>query len=420
MAWRGEVHSQPPRPMVPTREDRGAQHTTWTDARMNAQVGGQHAVWGDAQASPVVPGPSGVSAAGVGGYEVEYLKGELEKGEERYAKIQAEHTKVQAFFEAYRDQQQARELQIEAYKQQVDTLSKHVEMLSKRVADYNAKEKELSELKTASAAQLAGKVGDGEKKDKFESLQTALTNMSSQVEAYIEEIDVISSEFDEIQRSNTNLLEQLTEQSKTQVKLRAQMLKQEKEVANVRQEMRQREEKQAGERDLHEKRRVERDHIQKEFNKMEVKYSELKSDMRKKEKVLMDLEAAEARLKKRVESLEAELESQRASHAESLKKRKLHETDSVHEGASPKKPAAQPTPSISEKELQRQKVQMKHYQKLLFCSICATGEKEVIIKRCLHMFCKECLSKSLQSRNRKCPACGDKFSQSEVQPIYWT
>ena len=69
--------------MVPTREDRGAQHTTWTDARMNAQVGGQHAVWGDAQASPVVPGPSGVSAAGVGGYEVEYLKGELEKGEER-------------------------------------------------------------------------------------------------------------------------------------------------------------------------------------------------------------------------------------------------------------------------------------------------------------------------------------------------
>ena len=30
-------------------------------------------------------------------------------------------------------------------------------------------EKELSELKTASAAQLAGKVGDGEKKDKAES-----------------------------------------------------------------------------------------------------------------------------------------------------------------------------------------------------------------------------------------------------------
>ena len=60
--------------------------------------------------------------------------------------------------------------------------------------------------------------------------------MSSQVEAYIEEIDELSQSFDDIQEHNGKLLQQLTEQSDCQVKLRAQLLRQEKEVSNLKRE----------------------------------------------------------------------------------------------------------------------------------------------------------------------------------------
>lgn len=57
---------------------------------------------------------------------------------------------------------------------------------------------------------------------------------------------------------------------------------------------------------------------------------------------------------------------------------------------------------------------------MLRCSICRDRFKNVVITRCFHTFCKECIDESLRNRSRKCPACGDKFDQSDVKNIYFT
>ena len=56
---------------------------------------------------------------------------------------------------------------------------------------------------------------------------------------------------------------------------------------------------------------------------------------------------------------------------------------------------------------------------MLRCSVCQDRFKSVAITRCFHLFCKECIDENLRNRHRKCPACGDKFGQDDVRPIFF-
>jgi E3 ubiquitin-protein ligase BRE1 len=57
---------------------------------------------------------------------------------------------------------------------------------------------------------------------------------------------------------------------------------------------------------------------------------------------------------------------------------------------------------------------------MLRCSICRDRFKSVAITRCFHLFCKECIDENLRNRQRKCPACGEKFGQDDVRPVFFT
>ncbi|KAK2962686.1 putative E3 ubiquitin-protein ligase BRE1 [Blattamonas nauphoetae] len=59
------------------------------------------------------------------------------------------------------------------------------------------------------------------------------------------------------------------------------------------------------------------------------------------------------------------------------------------------------------------------YKKLLDCSVCHVRPKNVLITKCFHMFCKECIHDVIQSRSRKCPQCGEKFAQEEARTFYF-
>ena len=343
--------------------------------------------------------------------EIELLKSQLDKMEAEYSKAQTTCGNTQAYFEAYKESQKERDLQLVYYKQHVYTVSKQLDILSKRVADFNQKERELNELRARAGQGGAENGAEGSGKEK--SLRSALESMSSQVEAYIEEIDELSQSFDDIQEHNGKLLQQLTEQSDCQVKLRAQLLRQEKEVSNLKRETLLRDQRRDHEKELYDNKEKELREVEKRCNVMELKWQQGARTVQEKDKAQRELEAREARLKQRVEALEGELQSVQARQASAYdKKRRLEGDASVHGGAEDGSRGA------SSKDIVRDQ-QIKHYQKLLFCSICKTNEKKMIIKRCLHMFCDECISTSLQSRNRKCPACGVKFSQSDLVPIYF-
>mmetsp|Transcript_15178 Transcript_15178/g.31291 ORF Transcript_15178/g.31291 Transcript_15178/m.31291 type:complete len:782 (+) Transcript_15178:203-2548(+) len=65
-------------------------------------------------------------------------------------------------------------------------------------------------------------------------------------------------------------------------------------------------------------------------------------------------------------------------------------------------------------------LQVKNLKSKITCHVCNDKEKNVILKSCNHMFCSHCITTRLENRDRKCPACGKKFSQKDVADIWLT
>lgn len=64
--------------------------------------------------------------------------------------------------------------------------------------------------------------------------------------------------------------------------------------------------------------------------------------------------------------------------------------------------------------------ELKIVKQRLCCSVCSDRDKSVIITKCFHLFCAECIDQNLKVRHRKCPGCGVSFGEKDVQPVYLT
>ncbi|KAF8092089.1 hypothetical protein N665_0424s0022 [Sinapis alba] len=61
--------------------------------------------------------------------------------------------------------------------------------------------------------------------------------------------------------------------------------------------------------------------------------------------------------------------------------------------------------------------EVKNCKNILKCGVCFDRPKEVVIMKCFHLFCKQCIQRSLEIRHRKCPGCGTAFGQSDVRVV---
>jgi len=57
---------------------------------------------------------------------------------------------------------------------------------------------------------------------------------------------------------------------------------------------------------------------------------------------------------------------------------------------------------------------------MLRCSICEDRFKDVVISKCMHLFCKVCIEQKLTTKQRKCSICSEKFSKADVKAVYFT
>lgn len=74
----------------------------------------------------------------------------------------------------------------------------------------------------------------------------------------------------------------------------------------------------------------------------------------------------------------------------------------------------------STEAVQELEVELTQVRKQLKCSVCCEREKNVIIKKCWHMFCKPCVDRVFEARSRKCPGCGCRIAETDVQAVYLT
>jgi E3 ubiquitin-protein ligase BRE1 len=111
-------------------------------------------------------------------------------------------------------------------------------------------------------------------------------------------------------------------------------------------------------------------------------------------------------------------ELQESLAAESSSRGKLQDTVRVLEktaAGAPSGGGGKSGFSVEQLELQVNSLRNK-----VMCNVCNVREKEVMITRCGHTFCKACIDERITSRARQCPSCNDKFAATEVAKIWLT
>ena len=64
--------------------------------------------------------------------------------------------------------------------------------------------------------------------------------------------------------------------------------------------------------------------------------------------------------------------------------------------------------------------QVSFYRKMVKCPLCKDNEKNAMIIKCGHTFCRHCIDDRLSNRNRKCPTCGLQFDYQGVKEMFLT
>ncbi|KAG0296513.1 E3 ubiquitin-protein ligase bre1 [Dissophora globulifera] len=129
--------------------------------------------------------------------------------------------------------------------------------------------------------------------------------------------------------------------------------------------------------------------------------SSFKDKIAKQEERLLELQTL---LKERTDAHEAEAAARKrlAEESEAMR-RKIEENSKKAEGSTGDSEAAK---------------QAARYLKLLKCPACDTNFKSHVILRCMHVFCKSCMDKQMEYRQRKCPTCRENFGAKDVKEIY--
>jgi E3 ubiquitin-protein ligase BRE1 len=128
------------------------------------------------------------------------------------------------------------------------------------------------------------------------------------------------------------------------------------------------------------------------------RYQEIVSNT---EKEVSKLTNAQTMLQEKTELLEKEIHSRKRVQEEVNRLKKRLEFYEQHSGGD-----------------EGLKEQLQMYKQLLKCSTCHLNDKEVVLTRCFHVFCKNCIEIRINTRQRKCPSCGDSFGINDVHQLY--
>lgn len=250
-----------------------------------------------------------------------------------------------------------------------------------------------------------------------------LEEIRANEQTYIDEIENLGQAFEQIQQENGALMKKISERDESISKLLAEKLKAEFTVTQIQKEA-----------ELSLSRSQKLDEISKHrVQEMEERESAARQMLINVEKNLNDRISAADSYKRKLGEAAAEIsllrgkQEQAASDIRDLKaalpdstvrdqtayeKRRLAEELSI----SRKKLDAYAASGVGiVKELEDE---LTIYKKLMKCTACQVRDKDAVILKCMHCFCKTCLDIRIETRQRKCPNCGESFGAGDIKQIY--
>ncbi|KAK9122644.1 hypothetical protein Sjap_012246 [Stephania japonica] len=267
---------------------------------------------------------------------------------------------------------------------------------------------------------------DALERDVFE-LTEAIKIKDMEADAYISEIETIGQAYEDMQTQNQHLLKQVTDRDDYNIKLVSESVKA-KQVQNVLMSEKQAIAKQLQQvKESQESLRLKIAHSEDQIKSLlmeaakasqENRHLSLNIDNAKWE--LTDAEKELKWLKSAIASSEKELEQNQRKMSElqqdleierAEKARLKEELDEVNSTID------QLNSETGEAAIQRLQDEIKDCKAILKCGVCFDRPKEVVITKCFHLFCSQCIQRNLEIRHRKCPGCGTAFGHHDVRLV---
>ena len=138
------------------------------------------------------------------------------------------------------------------------------------------------------------------------------------------------------------------------------------------------------------------------------KYKELQEESMKR------IDELEKKIKEKDREIEKEKQTNKRQMEQNIKFQRENEQMKQKQHESPSMESL----PMDQKEAAMKEIEMQKYRSIVRCSMCSFRMKNVVLAKCMHSFCNDCINNCLANRNRKCPKCNHKFSQVDVKQLW--
>lgn len=271
-------------------------------------------------------------------------------------------------------------------------------------------------------ARILNKLGELSSSGDDKDLQDTIRSLKDNENELYQELETIGRSFDDLANQNQLLSKQLAERDEALSKLMSEKLRAEfssvqaRKDAEIAMQKAQAVEVSSIER-IANAESLEA-HLRKDITEIENRFLTKQVEDEKMQQALQDLKIENLKTRSQLEHLgslrleEGLAESMRQLEAIRTDKKRLEDELTIVRGRLKKYSGSKDASSDDlEKELAM-------YKKLMKCNSCHTRDKNAIIAKCMHVFCRPCLESRIETRQRKCPNCGESFGANDVRNIY--
>jgi len=258
-----------------------------------------------------------------------------------------------------------------------------------------------------------------------------LESQKGELDAYIQEIDVIGRVYEDMQAQNTRLLQQITERDALNHQLQNERLQLDQRASGMQEEKASFHSKVAhadSKAEVLRKRVTDAEgqiqRLMEEIAQGKAKFREADGQISETKQTVKKLEETIAQNKILSDSYQKQLaDSQKSAQeigdkldSERIRRQRGDEEIKTLRSRMERMKRSETAAGLN-KELEGE---LEDMRTLLRCSVCHERQKDVIITKCFHMFCKPCIERNLSSRHRKCPGCGVAFGTADVKNCFFT
>eukprot|EP01097_Dermamoeba_algensis_P006890 TRINITY_DN4301_c0_g1_i1.p1 TRINITY_DN4301_c0_g1~~TRINITY_DN4301_c0_g1_i1.p1 ORF type:complete len:296 (-),score=75.27 TRINITY_DN4301_c0_g1_i1:43-798(-) len=248
-----------------------------------------------------------------------------------------------------------------------------------------------------------------------------------EAEALVSEIENTEKAYEENQQQNSRMLDQLTESDESTTQLMLERIRAKKLETLLREEkhaMMERlaklEEKSTLQQNLLQKYETKARLLQEQSNKLNEEVRLVMMMIENQKKATREASQSQAELKSRLDELQVTCSDLKKKYDESvsLLEKDVYKANRLEEEKITLKRKIDHLSLSNSKNESSLEEELKTCKQMIRCSVCNERNKDTVIVKCFHVFCRACIKRNLEIRHRKCPGCNKPFGDNDVHSIF--